>query len=159
MLVFPFVVASALTLVVLVGLGEPIRGRGVMMALLVGSVASASSMAWHWTHRPSAAGVAPVLSSRPEDTRRDLEQDPERGDDPDSDSDMVGQDDPLAHIHAVESQARRHQKPCPNCGTGVGVQREKCPNCGHQLLVHCKGCRTMVRLEWPACPECGRSLP
>lgn len=138
----PFALAAGLTFLVPVALGQSISGTWVFVSLLVGSVAAASNMAWVWTHRPRPPSAA-AHSTREANGEQEGNQD----------------EDPLGHIHAVETQGRRHQKPCPNCGTPVSSQRERCSNCDHQLLVQCKGCRTPVRLDWVACPECGRDLP
>jgi predicted RNA-binding Zn-ribbon protein involved in translation (DUF1610 family) len=137
-LVFPFVVAAGLTFLVLVGLGQPVTGVWILLPIIIGLVAAFSSLGWSLIHRPPATMKAPASKAG------------------------MGEEegtDPLANIHIVESQARRYQRPCPNCGTQVKTDREHCPNCEHVLLVQCKSCRTKVRLDWGACPECGRDLP
>lgn len=141
-LVVPFIIATALTYLILLGAGQQVRGTMILVPLIVGAVVAASSLAWSASkHPPSAPSIA--RSMRPDEESAPGE---------------TG-GDPLAHIHVVEDQARRHKRPCPNCGTPAGTERERCPNCDHILLVECKGCRTKVRLDWGACPECGRDLP
>lgn len=139
-LVVPFVMAAALTLLVGYALGQSISPTWVFIAILVGAVASISSISWSSTHRPRPGAAAARAHGN-------------------GNGGEGNESDPLGHIHAVEKQARRHQRPCPNCGTRVNTKLEHCPNCNHQIIVHCKGCRTRVRLEWANCPECGRELP
>lgn len=66
--------------------------------------------------------------------------------------------DPLANIHAVETQGRRHRRNCVNCGTPVPLRQDTCPSCAHKQVFTCKGCQTQIRLDWTNCPECGRSV-
>lgn len=146
-LVVPFIMTAGVTLLVGYALEQSISTTWVFIALLVGAVAAVSSISWSATHRPRSAAAAAHTAKPRQKTRRGK---PHAQAEP---------NDPLGHIHAVEKQGRRHQRPCPNCGTPVSTKLEQCPNCDHKILVDCKNCRTRVRLEWSNCPECGRGLP
>lgn len=137
-LVVPFLLGTGIGFVALIGLGRPVEGHWAITALAVGLVAAVVSLA---------------LALGPRSRHRKKAMDPKASDEND------GPVDPLSNVKTVESQARRHGKPCPNCGTAVTSRQERCANCDHLLLVECKGCRTKVRLDWSACPECGRGLP
>lgn len=153
LIAFPFALAAGMTLLVPLALAQSVSGRWIAAAVLVGITASGGTLGWNLRRAPLvAAAPAPEPPREPEPSPEPAgetapEPPPEKG------------HDPLANIHAVEAQGRRHRRPCPNCGTPVRADRETCPNCAHMLLVDCKGCRTRVRLDWGVCPECGRPLP
>lgn len=141
LLVVPFLVGAGLTMAIVAGSGNAVTAGWLLVAILVGTMAAALTLVLTLgSHRP--AHVANALNAAPLKPHQEA---------------MGG--DPLAHIHAVEQQARRHRRPCTNCGTPVKSSADRCPNCDHRQLFSCKGCRTQVRLDWTNCPECGRSLP
>lgn len=137
----PFVVSAGLTLAIAAGSGATITAGWLLLALLVGVIVAAIAL---------VITLGPYQASRAASATNGAPLKPHQ-------EAMGG--DPLAHIHAVEHQARRHQKPCMNCGTPVHPNAERCANCDHLQVYSCKRCRTKVRLDWTNCPECGAGLP